>query len=583
MITPQSRSPRDPDPFTEDVIANALTAISQEMFVTMAHAAMSSVIYEVLDFGVAITDSEGNLASAGAGIPGFVSMLAPAVRSVLKQPSLSPPQPGDVFISNDPFDGGVSHANDVVLSKPVFFEDEVVAWTASKGHWVDIGGIVPGSMSPSATELYQEGLILPTVRLFNAGDPVAGIFDIIRANSRLPDQVTGDLWAGLAALRLGETRIAELCGKYGRAVFCEAVRKFLNYGEAMAQSGLEHLPQGEFHGIDHLDDGRVIKATIRIQERTMVIDLRDNPDQESGPVNGTREATEVSAQAVFKAITLPAPWANAGCFRPLTLLTRPGSIFHALRPAAVGLYYENKIRCTDLLCKTLAPHMPERVPAGHFSSICSTVIRALTDGGETSTLVEPEVGGWGGNFDRDGDNAQFSYSHGDTFNCPAEVNERRNAVHVERYSLNPDPTGAGEFRGGKGVDLRYRIIGERGWITAGYTRHKRPPWGLLGGLSGTGNRLEVHRSRGEVETYGEVTNLELGRGDVVRIVTGNGGGFGDPSRRDPKRIIEDLRNGYVSSEELRLYPHADLKSSEGSFARSTLGNQHSLSSRDRSQ
>ena len=541
------------DPFTHDVIAGALSAVSQEMFVTMAQAAMSSVIYEVLDFGVAITDADGNLASAGAGIPGFVSMLAPAVRAVLNSPNLASPRAGDVFISNDPYNGGVSHANDVVLCQPVYVDSELVAWTASKGHWVDIGGMVPGSMSPSATELYQEGLILPPIRLFDAGTPVTGVFDIIHANSRLPEQAKGDLWAGLAALRLGEIRIAELCEKYGRGVFCASLKRYMDYGEAMALSGLADLPRGEFQGSDLLDDGREINARIRISDREMVIDLRDNPDQEQGPINGTREATEVSAQAVFKAITLPEPWANAGCFRPLRLLTRPGSIFHALRPAAVGLYYENKIRCTDLLCKTLAPHMPELVPAGHFSSICSTVIRALAGNGGEHTLVEPEVGGWGAGVGSDGDNAQFSYSHGDTFNCPVEVNERRNAIQVERYALNPEPTGAGEFRGGKGVDLRYRIVGERGWVTAGYTRHKSPPWGLLGGLSGTGNRLEVLRASGHRESYGEVTNLELGTGDVVRILTGNGGGLGDPSRRDMTRIHDDLRNGYISAEEARIY------------------------------
>ncbi|MCY4277591.1 MAG: hydantoinase B/oxoprolinase family protein [Gammaproteobacteria bacterium] len=541
------------DAFTQDVIAGALSAASQEMFVAMAQAAMSSVIYEVLDFGVAITDGEGNLASAGAGIPGFVSMLAPAVRAVLNSPELAPLQAGDVFISNDPYNGGVSHANDVVLCQPVFVDQNIVAWTASKGHLVDIGGMVPGSMSPSATEIFQEGLLLPTIRLFDGGKPIGSVFSIIRANSRLPEQALGDLWAGLAALRLGEKRVIELCEKYGTRAYIAAVRRYMDYGEAMALSGLKALPHGEFHGHDRLDDGRMINATIHISDREMVIDLRDNPDQEKGPINGTREATEISAQAVFKAITLPEPWANAGCFRPLRLLTRPGSIFHALRPAAVGLYYENKIRCTDLLCKTLAPHMPDVVPAGHFSSICSTVIRALDHDGAEHTLVEPEVGGWGAGLGWDGDNAQFSYSHGDTFNCPVEVNERRNAIHVECYALNPEPTGAGEFRGGKGVDLRYRIVGERGWVTAGYTRHKSPPWGLLGGESGTGNRLEILRATGEREPYGEVTNLELVRGDVVRILTGNGGGLGEPSSRQLTRIHEDLRNGYITSDEARAY------------------------------
>ena len=537
------------DSFTQELIQDSLTATSEEMFAAMARAAMSSVIYEVLDFGVAITDAEGNLASVGAGIPGFVGMLAPAVHAVLGRHPRPSIQPGDIFIANDPFEGGVSHANDVVLAMPVFFEGRLIAWTANKGHWVDIGGTTPGSMSPEATELFQEGLILPPLKVFEAGSPVEAVFEIIRANSRLPDQALGDLWAGVAALRLGERRLRELCGKYGRKTLVDAIRRYMDYGETMARNGLASLPEGEFRGADRLDDGREIKALIRISRGEMTIDLRGNPDQDDGPVNGTRDATLVGARAVFKSITLPEPWANAGCFRPLKVLTRPGSIFHALRPAAVGLYYENKMRSKDLILKTLAPHMPDRLPAGHFSSICATVMRSRTPGGPDRTFVEPQLGGWGAAHDRDGDNAQFSISHGDTFNCPVEVNESRNGIHVRRYALNPEAAGAGRFRGGKGVELHYEIVGRRGWVTAGFTRCEVPPWGLSGGTDGTGNRIEIKR-RGQASEVGAAfNNAELARGDVVRIITGNGGGFGEPSRRSRARILRDLRDGYVSVKE----------------------------------
>ena len=537
------------DSFTQELIQDSLTATSEEMFAAMARAAMSSVIYEVLDFGVAITDAEGNLASVGAGIPGFVGMLAPAVHAVLTRHSRPSIAPGDIFIANDPYEGGVSHANDVVLAMPVFFKGRLIAWTANKGHWVDIGGMTPGSMSPEATELFQEGLILPPLKLFEAGSPVEAIFEIIRANSRLPDQALGDLWAGVAALRLGERRLRELCGKYGRNTLVDAIRRYMDYGETMARNGLASLPEGEFRGSDRLDDGREIRALIRIGGGEMTIDLRDNPDQDDGPVNGTRDATLVGARAVFKSITLPEPWANAGCFRPLKVLTRPGSIFHARRPAAVGLYYENKMRSKDLILKTLAPHMSERLPAGHFSSICATVIRSQTPGGPDRTFVEPQLGGWGAGHDRDGDSAQFSISHGDTFNCPVEVNESRNGIHVRRYALNQEAAGAGRFRGGKGVELHYEIVERRGWVTAGYTRCAVPPWGLAGGTDGTGNRIEIKRRGRALEVRAAFNHAELAQGDVVRIITGNGGGFGDPSRRSRERILQDLRNGYVSVRE----------------------------------
>ena len=537
------------DSFTQEVIQDSLNAISEEMFAAMARAAMSSVIYEVLDFGVAVTDAEGDLASVGAGIPGFVGMLAPAVQAVLgrhPRPSIAP---GDIFIANDPYEGGVSHANDVVLAMPVFSGDRLIAWTANKGHWVDIGGMTPGSMSPNATELFQEGLILPPLKLFEAGSPIEAVFSIIRANSRLPDQALGDLWAGVAALRVGERRLRELCGKYGRNTLVEAIRAYMDYGETMALSGLAALPRGEFRGTDRLDDGREVRALIRISRGEMTIDLRDNPDQDDGPVNGTRDATLVGARAVFKSITLPEPWANAGCFRPLKVLTRPGSIFHAQRPAAVGLYYENKMRSKDLILKTLAPHMPARIPAGHFASICATVICSRTPGGEDKTFVEPQVGGWGAGHDRDGDSAQFSISHGDTFNCPVEVNESRNGIRVRRYALNSAPSGAGEFRGGKGVELHYEMLSDRGSLTAGYTRCAVPPWGLDGGGDGSGNRVEIDRCGQIRETGSGFDNAPLRRGDVVRIVTGNGGGYGNPARRSRQQVLEDLRNGYVSVEE----------------------------------
>ena len=537
------------DRFTQELIQDSLNAISEEMFAAMARAAMSSVIYEVLDFGVAVTDAEGSLASVGAGIPGFVGMLAPAVQSILKKHPGSSLISGDIFIANDPFEGGVSHANDVVLAMPVFFEDKLIAWTANKGHWVDIGGMAPGSMSPEATELFQEGLIIPVLKLFDAGHPVVAIFEIIRANSRLPDQAAGDLWAGVAALRLGERRLQEMCRKYGSDTLVHAIHRYMDYGETMARNGLARLPEGEFRGTDRLDDGRRINALIRVSCEQMTIDLRDNPDQEEGPVNGTRDATLVGARAVFKSITLPETWANAGCFRPLEVLTRPGSIFHALRPAAVGLYYENKMRSKDLILKTLAPHMPDRIPAGHFASICATVIRSRTPGGLDKTFVEPQLGGWGAAHDRDGDSAQFSISHGDTFNCPVEVNESRNGIHVRRFALNPEATGAGTFRGGKGVELHYEIVTRRGWVTAGYTRCVTPPWGLAGGADGTGNRMEIDRQGAPLEVGGSFNNAQMSKGDVVRIITGNGAGFGDPTRRSRERILQDLRNGYVSVKE----------------------------------
>jgi len=217
---------RSYDPITFEIIQNSLRAAADEMFAAMRHTAMSAIIYEVLDMGTGITDKDGEIASSGAGIPAFVGVLDKTVKRVIEkfdQPGDI--EPGDVFITNDPYNGGVTHLNDVILTKPVFVDDEIVAWTANIAHWNDVGGMVPGSMSTDATEIFQEGFILSGIKLFSRGEPIQSVFDILTANCRMPDFLTGDLWAGVASVRVGERRILEIVNKYGKDVFLRAVEE----------------------------------------------------------------------------------------------------------------------------------------------------------------------------------------------------------------------------------------------------------------------------------------------------------------------------------------------------------------------
>lgn len=545
----EARTPGPEEVITREIIQSALGAVAEEMFATMRKTAMSSVIYEVLDFGVAVTDADGQLASSGAGIPSFVGMLDPAVKAVIAKHGAAGFRDGDIFITNDPFSGGVSHLNDVALVTPVFFDGAVVAWTANKGHWMDIGGMAPGGNSPQAEELYQEGLLFPEIRVFEAGDPVPGMLDIIAANSRLPEQALGDFWAGVSALRMGARRIVQLCRRYGAESFLSAVRDCLDLGERQVRRAVQRLPQGRFTAADALDDGRPLQVAIEVDDGTFTVDLRGNPPQDAGPLNASYQATLVSAQAMFKSLVCPQGAANAGTFRPLRVVCEPGSLFAARRPAAVGFYYENKIRVSDLMWKALAPALPECPGVGHFCSVCATMIGFTDAGGRLRSFIEPEVGGWGATAERDGQNAQFSSSHGHTYNCPVEVNEARNGVHVECYALNPEPGGAGCRRGGKGIELRYRLTQGGGWVTAAYARSRVPPWPLASGQVGTINRLSIIRGSGKAEDHLKASALPLECGDVVRIRTGVGGGYGDPRQRPSADVLRDLRDGYVSAEE----------------------------------
>jgi N-methylhydantoinase B len=547
------------DPITLEIIQSSLQAISDEMFAAFRKTAMSAIIYEVLDMGTGITDGEGNLASSGAGIPAFVGVLDKAVRRIMELNDADDIRPGDIFATNDPFYGGVTHLNDVVLAMPVFAEGELVAWTANIAHWNDVGGMVPGSISNEAKQIFQEGLRLPAVKLISEGEPIRSVMEIMKANSRLPDFLQGDMWAGVAAARVGERRIVELVDRYGLETFEAALRVFMDHGEQVARRALADLPKGTFTLHEEQDSGVVYSVTFEIRNDEFVVDLCDNPDQDPGPNNASRDGTIVAAQMIFMNITGAHASANAGHFRPLKVLTRPGSVFDASPPAAFATYYEVEVRIYDTMWRCLAPHLGERLPSGSFASICGTFIGGPhPDTGRHFTIVEPQVGGWGGSARRDGNNAIFSGFHGDTFNCPAEVAEARYGLYVEQLCLNDAPGGEGEFRGGKGIVLDYLVRSNGCFFTCAYTRNKQLPWPLEGGHEGSPNCAEIIRKDGTVEQHAVVTALDVNEGDLIRLHTATGGGYGDPRRRRRELVLDDLRNGFVTEEVARAVYGLDI-------------------------
>lgn len=538
------------DPITLEIIQNSLQATADEMFAAMKKTAMSSIIYEVLDMGTGITDARGQLASSGAGIPGFIGVLDKSVKVLLEK--FSKPgeiEPGDVFITNDPYYGGVTHLNDLVVCMPVFAEGRIIAWTANIAHNSDVGGKSPGSLSADATEIFQEGLRLPAIKMISKGEPIPGIFDIITVNSRMPDFLEGDLWAAIAAVRIGARRLNELALKYGVSTFEAAMVGFMDHGEKIALAALATLPHGTFELTEEQDDGRFFNVKVTISDTEFVIDLRDNPEQDAGPSNAGYDDTLVSMQVIFKALTSPDSPANEGSFRPLKVLTTEGTTFHAKEPAAVGFYYEIGIRGTDLVWRCLAPHIPEKLPAGHFSSIAGTFIGGIhPDTGRQYTIIEPQIGGWGASNGRDGNSAIFSAVHGETYNCPAEISEARNGLFVDRMELNTGPGGEGQWTGGRGIRMDYRIRRDNSFLTLGYTRSKILPWSLDGGTEGSSNHAVVMRTDGSSERYAFGSGIRVDRDDVIRIMTGAGGGFGNPRDRDPELVREDVKNGYLTAE-----------------------------------
>jgi len=538
------------DPITLEIIQNSLQAAADEMFAAMRKTAMSSIIYEVLDMGTGIMDSRGRIASSGAGIPSFVGVLDKGVQVLVKK--FAKPgeiEPGDVFTTNDPYYGGVTHLNDIVVAMPVFVDGRIIAWTANIAHNSDVGGKSPGSLSADATEIFQEGLRLPAIKLISKGQPITPVFDIIKVNSRMPDFLEGDLWAAIASVRIGAKRLADLAAKYGVETFENAMDSFMAFGEQVSLTELKKLPHGTFELTEEQDDGRFYNVKVTISETEFLVDLRDNPDQDIGPTNTSRDGAIICAQMIFKSITDPYSPCNEGSFRPIRVLTREGSVFHAREPSSIGFYFETEVRVYDLIWRCLANHMPDRLPAGHFASIAGTFIGGNhPDTGRQYTIIEPEVGGWGAARGSDGNSAIFSGFHGETYNCPAEISEARNGLFVDRIELNIEPGGEGQWVGGHGIKMDYRIRADGSFLTAGYTRSKILPWALDGGNEGSPNYVQVIRKDGSSERYSFVSGVTVNTDDIIRIVTATGGGLGNPKDRDPAAIAADIRNGFITAE-----------------------------------
>jgi N-methylhydantoinase B len=550
------------DPFTIEIIKDTLEAISDEMFVSLQRAAQGVVIYEVLDYCVGIADAQGRMIVQGNGVPLFIGTLESAVRAVLaKHGPDGRFHPGDIFALNDPYGGGGTHLSDVCLVMPVFHDGRLVAFTANKGHWSELGGKDPGTVSTATTEVFQEGLQLPNIKLFQRGEPNTAVLDMLAANVRLPEMTVGDMWASVAALRVGESRIRALIGKYGLATFLAAVDGLLDYAEAMTRAAFARLPRGTFVAEDWVENDGVtpdpfrIACRITITDDEFLADFTGSSPMVKGPFNCGRAGLVSAVHAVFKALTSPDSPANHGSFRPVRIVCPEGTVLTARRPAPCSRYQQASLTATDVIWRALAVHVPEHLPAGHLGSVCGTKITGRhPDSGEDFVLIEPLVGGWGAGRDRDGLSGQFCVGNGETMNVPIEVTEVRYGLHVERYELHQADGGEGRFRGGRGAILEYRVTSDEVLFTGDYGRHAFPPWGVEGGHDGSLNAAYVIRADGREEVHSRPCLVAVRKGERIRLVTAHGGGWGDPRLRSRAMVEDDLRNGYITPDQgTRLY------------------------------
>lgn len=552
----------NPNQFTREIIKNALVAIGEEMFIALKRTSMSPIIYEALDYGIGLTDATGQLISQGNGIPGFIGTLDGAVRSVMEKFQAEDILPGDMFITNDPYGGGGTHLSDVSMIMPVFHGARLIGWTANKAHWTEVGGKDPGSFSSDASEIYQEGLQFPTVRIYERGRINQAIVDMIAANVRLPDMTLGDLHACAAALRVGERRLLSIVTKYGEETTLDAIERLLEHGEAMTLAAFGRMPKGTFYAEDVIDEDGLgngpftVKVRVEIGEGRFVADFTGSSLQAPGPINNTFCGLQSAVREVFMGVVRPGVPANAGCFRPIEVVCPPGTICTAQRPAPVSAYFESMVAAADVVRRALAQVFPDRLIAGQLGSVCSMVLNGRNSvTNDEYLLVQPLVGGWGAGHDKDGESGQFCVGNGETSNIPVELTERCYEVLVEHYGFHQEPGGAGRHRGGRGVVLDYRILSPKAWVSTFFGRGITPPWGIDEGHEGSCNFAQVHRVSGEIERFSRANRVALERGDLLRLVTANGGGWGPSSARSREAIVQDIKNGYITADQARRdYP-----------------------------
>lgn len=546
------------NPITLEVIRNRLIAASRDIRRTIERAAYSPILYEVVDFSCGIIDQDANLIAETPGLPIFLANLNYAVQCTYNTIGRDKLKPGDVILCNDPYNGGGTHCPDLTVLCPTFYDDEIRAWSAFRGHTVDMGGIYPGGWYSNTVEVFQEGFRLPPVKLMKEGKPNEDVFRLIRANTRVPDPVLGDIRAMIAGVRKASQRLFEIIESYGLEVTLGSIREMLDQGERMARAAIRRIPNGTYsaeavldgdgNDDEPLDEKVLLKLTVRVKDEEMTIDFTGTDPQCRGPMNVPETSTISSARYGFKIITTPFQPSNEGFFRPLEIIIPEGSLLKPKFPAACAMWPTPTTTIPDLILKAMAPAIPEQVRAGHFGdSMANFLYGTDPRTGRYYVCAEGDAGGYGGKPFEDGEHAFFSMDLGDTYNVPVEVAEVRYPWRVDLFKLRQDSGGPGKFRGGLGIIRDYRIEGHKAGLTVTTDRVKyTPPWGLFGGKAGKSSITVVYRNDGTEEKWRKISNLPLNENEVVSFQTGGGGGYGSPLARDPEMVLRDVINGYVS-------------------------------------
>jgi N-methylhydantoinase B len=536
------------DPVTLQIVANSLAAIADEMATTIFRTAHSTVVRDSLDFSAALANSAGEIVAQAVTVPLHLGSQPGGMHSLLARYG-GRMKPGDIFIMNDPFDGGM-HLPDIFIFKPVFVAEQLVGFATTTAHHADVGGRRSGSTACDNTDIFQEGIRLPWLHLYREGEPVVEVFEIFSANVRIPVMALGDISAQVAACRVGERGLKDLLARYSRVELDTIMGDLLDYTEAMIRSEIATWPDGTASFTDYIDsDGLeecsvpvVAKVTIRGDEVTA--DFSDCPPMVRGALNSTRSFTQAAVYHTVRcAMRHDIPY-TAGAFRPITVITKSGTIAEVVPPAASSARGVTGFRMIDAVNGALAQLIPDRIPAAGEGGN-SLVIFGTNDKGRHYIFFEIPAGTWGATPIGDGNDGVANLAS-TAANIPIEVAEAEFPIFVERYGYASDSGGLGRHRGGLAVEREWRCITNEASLTIRSDRREHRPYGMSGGGDGEPSQNLVHRADGTLEALPPMVSTTIYNGERFYHRLPSGGGFGPAVERDPEAVAHDVRNEKVS-------------------------------------
>jgi len=538
----------DIDPITREIMQNALASAADEMALALYRTAYSTIVRDCLDYSTSLCDASGQMIAQGVTIPLHLGAV-PFAMATLFEKYGDAIEEGDIFILNDPFEGGM-HIPDIFIVKPIFWAGRRVAFAVSTAHHMDLGGRLPGSAACDNTEIFQEGLRIPWLKLYRRGAPDEAIFALIRANVRVPHQTIGDIRAQLAACHIGERAIHDIIQRCGLATFARATADLIDYTERLMRAEIAAWPDGQATFVDHLDSDGVggppvrFEVTITIAGDTLTADFTGTDPQVRGALNSTLSFTTSAVAMCVRAMLQEQIPNTAGIFRPLTIIAPPGTVVNGVMPAASSMRGVTGFRIIDTVLGALASMLADRVPAAGEGGNTLVIIGGLRPDRQPYVYYELLTGAWGGRPRCDGNDGLCAPANVAS-NIPIEQAECEYPLRIERYGLVRDSGGAGRYRGGMAVERSWRLLAGEANLSIRSDRRVHRPYGLYGGLPGAPSTNILTRAGGE-EILPTMIATTMRAGDLLYHHMAGGGGWGDPLERPPDEVASDVRDDKVS-------------------------------------